>query len=372
MVILPIGSGKGGVGKSLLAVNLAIAMAEAGRKVALADLDLGASNLHTMLGVRPTGQGIGTFLSVPRMHFSDIVLRTEYEGLSFIPGDAEIPGIANLKSAQRQRLVRQLTSLEFDYLVLDLGPGTGASTLDFFLLAGSGILITTPTLTAILNAYLFLKNAVFRLMYGAIEKTSRAWSILEELRREASALQKAYVPRILERIGAEDRASRRRIDALLLRFRPRLVLNMLEDPRDAEKTERLLRSTREYLGVELEQVGMIYRDDLQDIALGSRLPIIRYKPRSILSLAVYRIAERILEAKAEGSLVDAEKIGEEAETDFQLKRRDIEDLLHAGALSTGDLVETVRSQLFELAALRRENQLLKDKLRKAIQDGFSL
>ena len=64
MVILPIGSGKGGVGKSLLATNLSIALAEAGRKVVLVDLDLGASNAHTMLGIRSVSRGIGTFLSV--------------------------------------------------------------------------------------------------------------------------------------------------------------------------------------------------------------------------------------------------------------------------------------------------------------------
>lgn|GEM_PF-6890178 len=58
MVILPVGSGKGGVGKSLLATNLA---------VALGDLDLGASNAHTMLGIRTVSRGIGTFLSLLRV-----------------------------------------------------------------------------------------------------------------------------------------------------------------------------------------------------------------------------------------------------------------------------------------------------------------
>ena len=162
MMILPIGSGKGGVGKSLLATNLSIALAEAGRKVVLADLDLGASNAHTMLGIRSVNRGIRTFLSVPRMSFAEIVLPTEYNGLSFIPGDAEVPGIANLKAVQKKRLVRCLESLAADFLVLDLGPGAGANSLDFFLMSALGIVVTTPALTAVLNAYLFLKNVVFR------------------------------------------------------------------------------------------------------------------------------------------------------------------------------------------------------------------
>src|SRR5208283_2089730 len=88
MTILPVGSGKGGVGKSLLATNLSIALAEAGRTVVLVDLDLGASNAHTMLGIRSVTRGIGTFLSAPRTDFEEIILPTEYDGLSFVPGDA--------------------------------------------------------------------------------------------------------------------------------------------------------------------------------------------------------------------------------------------------------------------------------------------
>ena len=230
MMILPVGSGKGGVGKSLLAANLSIALAEAGRRVVLADLDLGASNLHTMLGIRGVREGIGTFLTVPRMAFADILLPTEYPGLAFIAGDAEVPGAANLKPGQRRRLVRHLQSLDCDFLVLDLGPGTAAGTLEFFLLAGSGIVVTTPALTAILNAYLFLKNAVFRLMYDGAPRDSLAYEILESLRRESGALQRAYVPRILARIAEEDPESGRAIGALLARFKPLLVLNMLEQP----------------------------------------------------------------------------------------------------------------------------------------------
>jgi len=377
MVILPVGSGKGGVGKSLLAANLSVALAEAGRKVVLADLDLGASNAHTMLGVRSVLRGIGTFLSVPRMRFEEIVLATEYQGLSFIPGDAEIPGAANLKAAQKKRLVRLLQGLEADFLVLDLGPGTSANTLDFFLLSGAGIVVTTPALTAILNAYLFLKNAVFRLMYSAVEKESRAYALLEELRRDAGALQRMYVPWILERIGEEDPEGRGRIASLLGRFRPRLVLNMLEDPGDADRAEKLRRSAREYLGIELEHLGIVSRDDLQDAALGSRIPIVRWKPGAVLSRAVYRIAEKVIAAGEGTTLRDPSAVDEgfqaaevEAEADFQAKRRDIEDLLRSGALTTGDLVETVRAQMHELEEARREAEILRTRLQKAAREGF--
>lgn len=384
MVILPIGSGKGGVGKSLLATNLAVALAETGRKVVLADLDLGASNAHTMLGIRTVSRGIGTFLSLPRMKFEDIVLPTEYDGLSFIPGDADIPGIANLKAAQKRRLTRCLEALQADYLVLDLRQGAGANTLDFFLLSACGIVVTTPALTAILNAYLFLKNVVFRLMYATVDKGSGALGVLEEMRRDPGGLQKAYVPRIMEKIRAVDTVSHAKLSAVLDRLKPRLVLNMLEDPADADKMEKLRRSAREYLGIELAHLGVIYRDELQGVALGSRIPIVRYKPGSVLSRAVYRISEKIVSAPpvetanegwpappetAESDDAGFQAAESEAESDFQAMRRDLEDLLHSGALTTGDLVEAVRTQQLELATLRRENAILRARLLRAVREG---
>ena len=87
MQILPIASGKGGVGKSLLSANLAIALGQAGKKVVLADLDLGASNLHLAIGQTIKNNSIGTYLT-DKTQFKDIIEPTEYENVSFIAGDS--------------------------------------------------------------------------------------------------------------------------------------------------------------------------------------------------------------------------------------------------------------------------------------------
>jgi len=383
MVILPIGSGKGGVGKSLLATNLSIALAEAGRKVVLVDLDLGASNAHTMLGIRRVSQGIGTFLSVPRTSFEEIILPTEYNGLSFVPGDAEVPGIAILKSAQKKRLVRCLESLTFDFMVLDLGPGAGANQLDFFLLGTRGIVVTTPALTSLLDVYLFLKNVVFRAMYATVDLRSRAFALLEDLRRDREGgLQRAAVPRILETIAREDPEGHALLVRALERLRPRLVLNMVDDPAEAEKGEKLRAAARGYLGIDISHLGVIFRDELQSVALGSRVPILRYKPGCVLSRGLYRIAEKLIFAPAEepdgapwleGTGEDGERKPPgpeaEAEEDFKDMRRDLEDLLNSGALSMADLVESVRTQQIELSTLRRENSILRARLEHRAREG---
>jgi flagellar biosynthesis protein FlhG len=377
--IIPIASGKGGVGKSLVAANLSIALGEAGKRVVLADLDLGASNLHLILGIPAPKQGIGTFFSGAAGKFENVILDTDYENLRFIPGDAELPGLANIKSNQKTQLVKRLLSVDCDYLVLDLGAGTSATILDFFLMSSQGLVVTAPTLTATLNAYLFLKNAVFRLLYSAFGQRSKAYEYLESLRHDGAALQKAYIPAIMDAIHELDPEHWKIAVERMARFRPRLIMNMIEDPKDAEKAQKIRRSCKEYLNIDLEHLGVLYRDELQDVALGSRIPIIRYKPQAILSQGVYRMADKIISMEGvddaplslqeiEGSFQTAEL---EAETDFGAKMAYVEELLSSGALTEGDLVETVRSQQFEIDKLRRENQFLKYKLARAIGQGFS-
>ncbi len=377
MRILPIASGKGGVGKSLVAANLSVALAQAGKRVVLADLDLGASNLHLIIGHRAPRVGIGTFLNDSRADFAQVVAETDIPNLRFIPGDAEIPGSANLKPAQKNSLARRLLGLDADVLVLDLGAGTHQSILDFFLLSGQGIVVTAPTVTATLNAYLFLKNAVFRLMYSSFAKGSKAYEYLEKLRKDGSSFQKLYVPKLMEAIADIDPVSWKKLKERLGLFHPRLIMNMIEDPKDAEKAQKIRRSCSEYLDLQLEHLGVIYRDSLQDMALSARLPIVLYKPQAILSQAIYRIADKVLQSEEDALPLEGRTIEEsfqeaslEAEVDFESKMGYVEELLHCGALTQGDLIETVKSQQFEISQLRKENLFLKSKLAKALTQGF--
>jgi flagellar biosynthesis protein FlhG len=377
MRIIPIASGKGGVGKSLVAANLSVALAQAGKRVVLADLDLGASNLHLIIGYRAPKIGIGTFLNDLKLDFGQAVAETDIPNLRFIPGDAEIPGAANLKPAQKNALVKRLLGLDADVLVLDLGAGTHQEIIDFFLLSGQGIVVTAPTVTATLNAYLFLKNAVFRLMYSSFAKGSKAYAYLEGLRKDGSGFQKLYVPKLLEAVKAVDPVSWSKFKDRMNLFRPRLIMNLIEDPKDADKAQKIRRSCAEYLALQLEHLGIVYRDGLQDSALSARMPILLYKPQAILSQAIYRIADKVLQTDEGAAPLDSQAIDEsfqeanlEAEVDFAAKLDYVEELLHCGALTTGDLVETVKSQQFEISQLRKENLFIKSKLAKALAQGF--
>ena len=164
-VIIPVASGKGGVGKTLISVNLAYALANLGKKVILMDLDFGGANIHTCMGYSVAPDGIGNFLNQRNSKLPNYILSTGNKNLSFISGDAEMVGIANITAAQKKKLISQIFHLDADYIILDLGAGSSYNTVDFFILSSCGILVAMPELTSILNAYSLLKTSVFRRLF---------------------------------------------------------------------------------------------------------------------------------------------------------------------------------------------------------------
>lgn len=381
MQILPIASGKGGVGKSLLSANLAIALGQAGKKVVLCDLDLGASNLHLAIGQNVKNKSIGTYLT-DKTEFKDIIEPTEYENVSFIAGDSQIPGLTSLKAAQKIKLLRNFRSIDADFLILDLGAGTHQIILDMFLQSPQGILVTAPTVTATLDGYLFLKNCVFRLMYTTYKRGTEGNKLLEQVRMNSQKMKSLYIPQIAQSLEQVDPENTKLFKARMSQFCPRLVLNMIDDPKDAASATRIRNSCKQYLGLEIDYLGLMYRDQLQDKALSSRLPVTIYKPHCVLSQAIYRIAEKIIAAEPRSfdkdfsSSIDTagsfDKVNDEAAEDYALKMSGLDDLVGSGQLSTGELIEMIKTQNYEITQLKKENILLKSKIVKAAQQGFKI
>lgn len=381
MQILPIASGKGGVGKSLLSANLAIALGQAGKKVVLADLDLGASNLHLALGHNVKNNSIGTYLT-DKSSFQSIIEPTEYDNVSFIAGDSQIPGLTTLKAAQKTKLLRNFHSIDADFLILDLGAGTHQIILDMFLQSPQGILVTAPTVTATLDGYLFLKNSVFRLLNTTYKRSSAGHQYLEQLKTNSDAMKSIYIPKLVDQLSVVDPVNTGLFKTRMNQFKPRLVMNMIDDPKDADRAQRIRNSCSQYLGMDLEYLGLMYRDQLQDKALSSRLPVIIYKPNCVLSQAIYRIAEKVIAAEpryfdddftntidSATSFMQAE---EDANDDYNLKLSGLNDLIGSGQLSTAELIDMIKTQAYEIGQLRKENNLLKSKIVKAAQQGFRL
>ena len=379
--IIPVASGKGGVGKSLLSANLAIALGQQGKKVVLVDLDLGASNLHLVIGQKPGAASLGSWFT-EKSDFKDIIQQTDYQNVSFIAGDSQIPDLTSLKHVQKGRLIRNLKNIDTDYIILDLGAGTHQFILDMFLLSPQGIVVSAPAVTATLNGYLFLKNATFRLLYTTFKRGTPGRAYLDNLKKDSATMQKLYIPNLIQFLANCDPTNTQIFISRMQQFRPRLVMNMIEDPKDADRAQRIKSSCNQYLGLEIEYLGLMYRDMLQDKALASQLPVVVYKPQSVLGQAIYRIADKIIstvphqfdaEFNPDSFSNDNFQLAEEDATeDYNLKLSGIDDLVSSGSLSIGELAEMIKTQQYEINQLRKENNLLKSKLVKASEQGFRI
>jgi len=157
---------------------------------------------------------------------------------------------------------------------------------------------------------------------------------------------------------------------------------MIDDPKDTDKALKIRRSCKQYLDIDLEHLGVVYRDSIQDVALSSKLPVLIYKPQSMASQAIYRISEKII-ASALPSDFDSEDFSSfadetfetaESEAQFDYKNRMdyITELIGGESLTSGDLAEMVKTQQFEISILKKENLLLKHKIKKAIESGFKV
>lgn len=379
--IIPVASGKGGVGKSLLSANLAIALGQQGKKVVLVDLDLGASNLHLVIGQKPGAASLGSWFT-EKSDFKDIIQQTDYQNVSFIAGDSQIPDLTSLKHVQKVRLIRNLKNIDTDYIILDLGAGTHQFILDMFLLSPQGIVVSAPAVTATLNGYLFLKNATFRLLYTTFKRGTPGRAYLDNLKKDSATMQKLYIPNLIQFLANCDPSNTQIFISRMQQFRPRLVMNMIEDPKDADRAQRIKSSCNQYLGLEIEYLGLMYRDMLQDKALASQLPVVVYKPQSVLGQAIYRIADKIIstvphqfdaEFNPDSFSNDNFQLAEEdAAEDYNLKLSGIDDIVSSGTLSMGELAEMIKTQQYEINQLKKENNLLKSKLVKASEQGFRI
>ena len=150
--IISVGGGKGGVGKSVVSANLAVAMAQAGARVVLVDGDLGAPNQHTLFGLTRPGPGLEAFLSGATETLAAVALPTLVPGLSLVPGAGGEVGTANLPTARKLKLIRHLRSLDADVVMVDVGAGVSFNVLDLFDAADLKVVVTTPQLTSAQNA----------------------------------------------------------------------------------------------------------------------------------------------------------------------------------------------------------------------------
>ncbi len=240
--VLAISSGKGGVGKTNLSINLALAYAQMGKKVIVMDADLGLANVNVVLGVIPKYNLYHLIRKQKTMR--EIILNTSY-GIQIVAGASGFSQIANLTEDERNNFIFELSELAMaDILIIDTGAGVSNNVLSFIAAADDALIVTTPEPTAITDAYGIIKI-----------------------------------------IATE-------IDNLNLGLK--LVVNRVKSASEGKKVaQRVINIAGQFLNVKVDYLGFIYDDPAVQASVIKQKPFLINDPKGKASICVKHISSRL-------------------------------------------------------------------------------
>jgi flagellar biosynthesis protein FlhG len=287
--VIAVGGGRGGVGKSLLAVNIAVYLAQLGRSVLLVDADGAGPTLHTLLGIdAPSLPAPAEDTQAPDL----LTVATPVPGLRLVPQTYRIGSTLPERAGRKAHWLSDLRKLDVDYIVLDLGAGTAPATLDLFLSADLGVAVTTPEPPSV--------EAVYRFVRGLFQRTVRRLLVSDRFRmrlleRAQSELGPLPTPESLTRaLGRYDHNLGQLAAAELSRLRPRLVVNETRLRTDIELGPTMREMAKRYLGAELDYLGHVEHDDAAWLSVLRRRPLLIDNTTSKSARNIERIARRLL------------------------------------------------------------------------------
>lgn len=238
--VIAVTGGKGGVGKTSVSVNLAVALAELGQKVMVLDADLGLANVDVMLGLKPTHNLSHVFSGECSL---EEVLLDGPLGIKIVPASSGTQSMVALSPAEHAGLIRAFSALSVpvDTLIIDTAAGIADSVVSFSQAAQEVVLVVCDEPTSITDAYALIKI----------------------LNREHEV------------------------------FRFRVIANMTHSPQEGrELFAKLTKVTDKFLDVALDFVGAIPYDENMRKAIKRQKAIVELYPRTPASLALRNIASR--------------------------------------------------------------------------------
>jgi len=263
-IIISVGGGKGGVGKSTISSNLGAALVRRGYSVGYIDADLGGANLHTCLGMKRPAVTLQDFLAGGRKSLKDVAVETPVPQTWLISGAGDFLELANPNFGQKQKILNGIRSLEADYIIVDLGAGSHTIVSDFFAAFPHNITVTDCLPTSVENAYGFLKSGIFRglmrLFPGRddIQKLIKSYTSPKSS-KTAPTLDNMFA-QMKVRYPEEARIMREWLDSRRL-F---LVLNMVRGSEEIMVGEGFTGIVQKYLSVPLRYIGyLIYTPEIR-------------------------------------------------------------------------------------------------------------
>jgi len=240
--IIAVSSGKGGVGKTNIAINLALAYAQLGKRVVVMDADLGLANVNVVLGVIPRYNLY--HLIRKQKTLREIVVDTAY-GIQIIAGASGFSKIANLSEEERRSFIGELSALaNADVIVIDCAAGVSSNVISFIAAADDALIVTTPEPTAITDAY-----GIIKIIATEIENLD---------------------------IGLK------------------LVVNRVRSVVEGRRVaERVITIAGQFLNLKVDYLGFVFDDDIVHQAVIKQKPFLAVDPKSKAAMCIRHILSRL-------------------------------------------------------------------------------
>ncbi len=230
-------------------------LAREGFSVTLVDLDLGAANMHTCLGILKKTPTIADFILRKTASLEEVMIETSQKNMQLISGSEFVAGMANPAHWMKLKIMRHIKSLPADFIIVDLGAGVHFNTLDFFSMSDRGIIITAPEPGAVMNAYSFLKGALFRKLQGVFKKHPEVGPIIEKETKRTDGDKNFTLEWLAGQVREIAPDMLPLIREIELDFNPALIVNQTTEGRKHVLVNNLLTLCSDRLGITIEHTG---------------------------------------------------------------------------------------------------------------------
>jgi flagellar biosynthesis protein FlhG len=290
--IIAISSGKGGLGASMIATNLAIFMAQIGKRVLLVDANLPDAGLHSWLGMSKPKLSIQDILDQRVASSEEALVPTSISGLSLMGGSVDMSGGRHLNRNDRSGLISALKEVEADFILVDLPTGLHPLGLDLLGAADTALLVSAATPDAVEATYRLI-SAVYLLRvlnHPALDDLSKL--VLDDL---VIRVDNFPTPReiidVLESTGCKMTETAKEIASI---FHPQLVINMIRVKSDHSIGEAIVGATSRWLGIVPKLLGTVDWDDNVWLSLRRGNPLLIDFPQSRACRGLERVVRRLL------------------------------------------------------------------------------
>jgi flagellar biosynthesis protein FlhG len=254
--IWAIGGGKGGTGKSFVTSSMGMNLARQGKRVTLIDADLGGANLHSFLKIKKPKHSLTDFFE-KKTPLSEIIIDTQVPNLRFVTGDVRSLGTTGIKYTQKLKLYRHIKNISADYVLIDLGAGSGHNTIDTFLMADKMIVVILPEITSIENLYLFIKKVLFRKLnrllndHGLKNAAKKAWD-------ERKTHHIKSINELIKHIQSISPEIKKLVDEALFNFKIYIVLNQVKNQEHMDTGASVKSVLTKYFGIDTRLIGFVH------------------------------------------------------------------------------------------------------------------